>query len=41
LIYKRLGLNALSQREMDLRQQLLQKMSEETALGLSTLKALQ
>jgi tetratricopeptide (TPR) repeat protein len=41
LIYKRLGLNDLSQREMALRQQMLQRMSEETALGLSALKTLQ
>jgi len=39
LIYKRLGLNDLSQNEMDQRKQMLQKMSEETALGLNTLKA--
>ena len=38
LIYKRLGMNELSQREMDLRRQMLEKMSEETALGLSALK---
>jgi tetratricopeptide (TPR) repeat protein len=38
LIYKRLGLNKLSQKEMDLRQQILQKMSEQTALGLNALK---
>ncbi len=38
LIYKRLGLDDLSQREMDQRTQILKKMSEETALGLSTLK---
>jgi hypothetical protein len=41
LIYKRLGLSELSEREMELRKQLLQKMTEETALGLSALKALQ
>ena len=40
LIYKRLGMNELSQREMDLRRQVLEKMSEETALGLSALKTL-
>jgi Flp pilus assembly protein TadD len=40
LIYKRLGMNDLSQREMDLRGQMLGKMSEETALGLSALKIL-
>ena len=39
LIYKRLGLNDLSQNEMNERQRILQKMSEETALGLNTLKA--
>jgi tetratricopeptide (TPR) repeat protein len=38
LIYKRLGLNDLSQNELDQRKQMLQKMSEETALGLNTLK---
>ena len=38
LIYKRLGMNELSQREMDLRRQMLEKMSEETALGLTALK---
>jgi Flp pilus assembly protein TadD len=37
LIYKRLGLNDLSQNEMDARSKILQKMSEETSLGLSTL----
>ena len=39
LIYKRLGLNDLSQGEMDQRKRMLQKMSEESALGLKTLKA--
>jgi tetratricopeptide (TPR) repeat protein len=39
LIYKRLGLNDLSQSEMDLRKQMLRKMSEETAWGLNALKA--
>ena len=40
LIYKRLGMNDLSQREMDLRRQMLEKMSEETALGLNAVKTL-
>ena len=40
LIYKRLGMNELSRREMDLRKQMLEKMSEETALGLNALKTL-
>jgi len=40
LIYKRLGMNDLSQREMDLRGQMLEKMSEETALGLNALKTI-
>jgi tetratricopeptide (TPR) repeat protein len=39
LIYKRLGLNDLSQNEMDQRKRMLLKMSEETALGLNTLKS--
>lgn len=39
LIYKRLGLNDLSQSEMDQRKRMLEKMSEETALGLNTLKS--
>jgi tetratricopeptide (TPR) repeat protein len=39
LIYKRLGLDELSQKEMDERKRLLQRMSEETALGLNTLKS--
>jgi hypothetical protein len=39
LIYKRLGLDELSQKEMDERKRLLQRMSEETAAGLNTLKA--
>jgi len=39
LIYKRLGLNDLSQNEMDQRKRMLQEMSEETALGLDALKA--
>jgi tetratricopeptide (TPR) repeat protein len=38
LIYRRLGLNDLSQNEMDQRKRMLQKMSDETALGLNTLK---
>ncbi len=38
LIYKRLGLDELSQKEMDERKRLLQQMSEETAAGLNTLK---
>jgi tetratricopeptide (TPR) repeat protein len=41
LIYKRLGLDDLSRSEMDIRKQMLQKMSEETALGLNTLKSFQ
>ena len=40
LIYKRLGMNDLSRKEMDLRNQMLEKMSEETALGLNALKTL-
>ena len=40
LIYRRLGMNDLSEREMGLRKQMLEKMSEETALGLSALKTL-
>ena len=40
LIYKRLGMNDLSRREMGLRNQMLEKMSEETALGLNALKTL-
>jgi tetratricopeptide (TPR) repeat protein len=40
LIYRRLGMSSLSQREMDLRKQMLEKMSEETALGLTALKSL-
>ena len=40
LIYKRLGLDDLSQIEMNLRKQLLDKMSEETALGLNALESL-
>ena len=39
LIYKRLGLDELAQNEMDQRKKLLQAMSEETALGLNTLKS--
>ena len=38
LIYKRLGLDELSRKEMDLRKEILKKMSEETALGLEALK---
>jgi tetratricopeptide (TPR) repeat protein len=38
LIYQRLGMNELSQKEMDRRNQMLEKMSEETALGLNALK---
>ena len=40
LIYRRLGMNELSRKEMDLRNQMLEKMSEETALGLNALKTL-
>ncbi|MBV8819754.1 MAG: hypothetical protein JO022_15440 [Acidobacteriaceae bacterium] len=39
LIYKRLGLDNLSRAEMERRQQILDKMSEETAAGLSALEA--
>jgi Tfp pilus assembly protein PilF len=39
-IYKRLGLDDLSQAEMDRRQELLGGMSEETAVGLGALKAI-
>ena len=39
LIYKRLGLEELSAKEMDERKRLLQKMSEATAAGLDTLKS--
>jgi tetratricopeptide (TPR) repeat protein len=40
LIYKRLGLNELSQKEMEARKQVLDRMSEETALGLNALQSL-
>jgi hypothetical protein len=33
-------MNDLAQREMDLRRQMLEQMSEETALGLNALKTL-
>jgi tetratricopeptide (TPR) repeat protein len=39
LIYKRLGLEDLAHHEMDLRNQVLEKMSEQTALGLNALDA--
>ena len=40
LIYRRLGMDELSRREMDLRSQILEKMTEETAVGLNALKTL-
>ncbi len=39
LIYKRLGESELAQKQMELRNQILQKMSEETALGLNALQS--
>jgi tetratricopeptide (TPR) repeat protein len=39
LLYQKLGLTALAHREMELRSQTLQKMSEETALGLNALQS--
>jgi tetratricopeptide (TPR) repeat protein len=39
LLYKKLGLTDLAEKELQLRAQVLQKMSEQTALGLSTLEA--
>jgi tetratricopeptide (TPR) repeat protein len=39
LIYQRLGLTDLAQREMDLRTQILQRMSEQTAAGLNALQS--
>jgi tetratricopeptide (TPR) repeat protein len=41
LIYQRLGLAESARKQMEVRQQLLAKMSEQTANGLSALKALQ
>ena len=41
LLYKKLGLGDLARREMELRNQTLQKMSEQTALGLSALESSQ
>jgi tetratricopeptide (TPR) repeat protein len=41
LIYRRLGLNDLARKEMDLRARTLQKMTEETAAGLNSLKSFQ
>jgi tetratricopeptide (TPR) repeat protein len=40
LLYKRLGLDLLAKEQMRQRQDLLQKMSEETAMGLKALKEL-
>lgn len=40
LLYKRLGLNDAAKEQMRQRQELLQKMSEETAMGLKALKQL-
>jgi tetratricopeptide (TPR) repeat protein len=41
IIYQRLGLAELARKQMELRQQVLAQMSEQTANGLSALKALQ
>ena len=41
VIYRRLGLTDLARKEMDLRNQILRKMTEETAVGLNSLKAFQ
>jgi hypothetical protein len=40
IIYQRLGLADLAKKQMELRQQLLAQMSEQTANGLSVLKTL-
>jgi tetratricopeptide (TPR) repeat protein len=40
LVYKRLGLDDLSRKEMEIRQQLLQGMPDETALDLNVLRTL-
>jgi tetratricopeptide (TPR) repeat protein len=40
LVYQRLGLTDLARKELDSRKQLLQNMSEQTALGLSALRGL-
>jgi hypothetical protein len=39
LVYKKLGLTHLARKELDLRSEILQKMSEQTALGLNALQA--
>jgi tetratricopeptide (TPR) repeat protein len=39
MLYKKLGMNDQARREMELRNQVLQKMSEETALGLKALES--
>jgi tetratricopeptide (TPR) repeat protein len=41
IIYQRLGLRELARKQMELRQQILARMSEQTANGLTALKALQ
>jgi tetratricopeptide (TPR) repeat protein len=41
LIYQRLGLPLLAQKQMELRSQILEKMSEQTANGLNALKSIQ
>ncbi len=39
LLYSKIGLTELARRQMELRNQVLQKMSEETALGLNALQS--